>query len=580
MTRRMDRRGPVGASTPGETTSGGAARRGAAALAILVAIIGLASGTASAHAALLASNPASDAVVSTAPSAVTLQFTEGVTVQSDGIRVLDGQGNRADRGTATSNGQEATSPLKPKLAQGTYVVAWRVVSADGHPVRGAFNFSIGRRSDISGDLAGKAFAGSADRRDEIMGAILRYLTLLGVLGSTGLVLVGTYLLRPGDPSPVGSGVVGFAVMGLVGSLLQVPVQASLATGRGWGSLTDQGVLGLALADGVGLAIALTAIGLVALVITYGLPFHGAPRTVALIGAVLAPLGLAATGHTRTMSPALVGYLADAAHAFAGAVWFGGLLVLIGVVRTRRDEEDEIGAADAVRKFSGLALWSVAVVAVAGGVLAWMEVGASLDALTTTTYGRLLMAKVALVLIVLGLAAWNRQRLIPALPEVGDSLRAGADEAAPPGPAPWRQLMGIVGAEVVLICFVLGATAVLTNVTPAKEAVTSGPVTVSAPLGAGTMDVVVDPATAGRNDIHVYIKTKAGRPDPRYKTATIRLELPSKNIGPEERTPKRYGPGHFRLVGTDLTYAGEWNLTVVVQPDRFTETTGTVKVAVR
>jgi copper transport protein len=556
------------------------ARRAVLALLILLGIVGLGAMPASAHAALLASNPADNAVVPTPPTAVTLQFSEGVTVQSDGVRVLDDQGNRVDTGTATSSGQEATSPLKGKLAQGSYVVAWRVVSADGHPVRGAFGFSIGHRSDVAGNLAGKAFAGSADRRDEVIGAILRYLTLLGVLGSTGLVLVGSYLLRPGDPSPVGSGVVGFAVMGLVGSLLQVPVQASLATGRGWGSLADQGVLGLALSDGVGLAIALTAIGLVALVITYGLPFHSAPRTVALVGAVLAPLGHAATGHTRTMSPAVVGSLADAAHAFAGAVWFGGLLVVIGVVRTRRADGDDVGAADAVRKFSGLALWSVAVVSVAGGIMAWIEIGGSVHALTSTTYGRLLMVKVGLVVVVVCLAAWNRQRLVPALPHVGDGLRVGDDAPATPAPAPWGQLMGIIGAEVVLICFVLGATAVLTNVTPAKESVRNGPVSLSAPLGAGTMDVVVDPAIAGRNDIHVYIKTKAGRPDPQYKKATFRLELPSKNIGPLERTPKLYSVGHFRLVGTDLTYAGVWNLTVVVQPDRFTETTSTVHFKVR
>ena len=543
-------------------------RRLLAALAVALGVVLLAAAPASAHAELLASNPYDGSIVPVQPEEITLQFSEKITVQADGIRVLDGAGHRVDRGRAASRGQEAVAPVRDGLSPGTYVVAWRVVSADGHPVRGAFTFSVKQRSEVGTSVEDRAFAASADKRDEIVGAVLRYLTLIGILGASGMVLVGARLRRTEDPGPTGPLTAALAIAGIVGLIMQVPLQAALATGQGWGSITQQGVLALALDDGVGWALAVSAVGLLALLVTYGLPWASAPRVVALVGAVAAPMGLAITGHTRTMSPAAVAFAADAVHALAGAVWFGGLIALLHVVRARRRDRDDVGAADAVRQFSGLALVAVAAVAVAGGALAWIEIG-SLDALTSTTYGRLLLVKVALVVVVVALGAWNRQRIIPGLP--------AAD--APEGRG-LVKILQVVAVEVLVLCLVLATTAVLTNVTPAKAAAKPGIATASAPLGSGTMDVTVDPAVAGRNDVHVYIKDRQGRADTRYKTASFRLSLPAQQLGPIAKDGVKAGPGHFQLVGAAMQLPGEWTITVIVQPDRFTETRATVRVTLR
>jgi len=256
------------------------------------------------------------------------------------------------------------------------------------------------------------------------------------------------------------------------------------------------------------------------------------------------------------------------------VWFGGLIYLLALVRRRRAADDEAGAVEAVHAFSSLALKAVAVVAVAGGILGWIEVG-GLDPLTSTTYGKLLLVKVALVLVVIALAAWNRQRILP-------GMRLDSTGEAPVGQhaVSLNRLLRVVAAEVLVLCLVLGATAVLTNVTPAKAALQRGPVSVNAPIGDGTMDVVVDPAKPGRNDIHVYFKDQNGQADDQYPKATFRLSLPSKGIPVIERPGVASGPGHFLLVGTQLPLAGTWTLTVVVQPDKFHERTGTVTFPVR
>ncbi|MFD0571143.1 copper resistance protein CopC [Kitasatospora gansuensis] len=115
--------------------------------AVLLLIGG--AGTASAHATLVSTDPANNAVVATAPAAVTLTFSEGVSLSPDSVRVLGPDGTSVDSGEPGHvDGKAATArvALRPGLANGTYTVAWRAVSEDSHPIGGAFTFSIGAPS--------------------------------------------------------------------------------------------------------------------------------------------------------------------------------------------------------------------------------------------------------------------------------------------------------------------------------------------------------------------------------------------------------------------------------------------------
>src|SRR4051812_46505070 len=109
-------------------------------VAVLVVVVP--AGTASAHAELEASSPADGSILQKAPTSVSLQFSESVSVRTDGVRVVDANGGRVDRSKAKDSGTRVTVPLG-KLAKGSYLASWRVISADGHPVRGAFTFSVG-----------------------------------------------------------------------------------------------------------------------------------------------------------------------------------------------------------------------------------------------------------------------------------------------------------------------------------------------------------------------------------------------------------------------------------------------------
>ena len=289
----------------------------------------------------------------------------------------------------------------------------------------------------------------------------------------------------------------------------------------------------------------------------------AARPVALVAAAAAVGGFAISGHTATTDPRWLVTLADAAHAVAGAVWFGGLLALAVVLRARRADPGATGAGAVVARFSGVAALALAAVAAAGVALSYTQVR-TLDALTSTTYGRLLIAKVSLVALVAALGGWNRFRLIPSLPS--------APKAAT------SRLRRIVVVETAALVAAVGLTAVLVQVTPARASVTQV-FSETVPLGDGSVNVVVDPTRAGPTSVHLYVLDDTGRPS-EPQELTLQLSLPAAEIGPLDETPFVAGPGHYQLDTSDMSIPGTWTITVQARTDRFDEATAEVEVPLR
>ncbi|GAA3072174.1 hypothetical protein GCM10020254_15000 [Streptomyces goshikiensis] len=165
------------------------------ALALVVAVFALVlggAGAAFAHAGLSGSDPADGAVLKAAPQYVTLTFTESVSFSEDSLRVLSPQNERVNpRPARHVDGKDNTArvELSGKLPQGTYTVAWRVVSADGHPISGAFVFSNGKPSETAAVVA----TGSPD--DTAVGrlyGVFRHVAYSGLallVGAAAFVLV-------------------------------------------------------------------------------------------------------------------------------------------------------------------------------------------------------------------------------------------------------------------------------------------------------------------------------------------------------------------------------------------------------
>ncbi|KOV22651.1 membrane protein [Streptomyces sp. XY413] len=420
-------------------------------LAALLATLFTAAAPATAHAALTASDPTDGAVVATAPAQVTLSFSEQVAMGDDSIRVLDPQGRRVDTGElrdmCSGNTVRYGTALHSGLPNGTYTVAWQAVSADSHPISGAFTFSIGAPSATEVSLptttAGGGPVGMAY-------GIARYAAYAGftvLVGGAAFILLCWH--RGAAERPLQKLVVR-AWVTLTAATLAMLVLRTPYTGSGrFADAFDLDGLRAVLETKTGASLVSRLLLLGAAALFVAVLFGVYARRVqdatseeedrdtgdltfglAIGGAVVAG-GIAATWalseHASTGIQPGLAMPADILHLLAVATWLGGLSALLVALHKVPGIERS-----AVRRFSGVAFVSVVVLAVTGVYQAWRQTG-SWSALNGTEYGRLLLLKVALVAVLLGVAYMSRKwtaRLAEA-PAAGEGAasEAGGQEVA-------------------------------------------------------------------------------------------------------------------------------------------------------
>ncbi|WP_042415664.1 copper resistance CopC/CopD family protein [Streptacidiphilus anmyonensis] len=409
------------------------ARSAAALLALLVALLLGGAGVASAHAALLSTDPAQGSVVAVPPTAVTLHFSESVTLEPDALRVFDPSGKRVDTGTAGhASGDASTAQVRidasAAAAQGTYTVAWRVISADTHPVAGAFTFSIGR-SSAPATLTG--VAGVGDSGPTATGSLygltrgVQYGAMALLVGSVGAVLLcwpGGLRLR---------GVQRLMIAGWAGLLLstlaELALRGTYEAGTGLGKVFDLSLLRQVLGEKLGVLLAVRVLLLAGAGVFLALLGGHAheDESGALVAERRRRIGLGVTGALLSIAIAVTWPLGDHAsvgmqvplavtldtvHILSMSLWLGGLAtVLVGLRALTRAGGIDVRA---VGRFSTLAFWCVAALTATGVYQAWRGLG-SWSALTDTTYGRLLLVKIGAVLVILG-AAWMSRRWLALL----------------------------------------------------------------------------------------------------------------------------------------------------------------------
>ncbi|MFH9757520.1 copper resistance CopC/CopD family protein [Streptomyces anulatus] len=422
-------------------------RRPVAAAALLAALVSLVfglllagAGPASAHAALTGSDPQDGAVVDIAPKEVTLSFSESIAVGDDSIRVLDPSGKRADTEAEPRDLSEGSTvrygvALHSGLPDGTYTVAWQAISADSHPISGAFTFSIGAPSETTVALSSQEAGGGPVG---VVYDIARYAAYGGfvlLVGGSAFVLIcwrGGASALPMQRLVV-RGWLTLTAATLVMLLLRNPYTGSGKFADAFDLAGLQSVLDTK--PGAALVSRLLLLGAAALFIavlfgTYARREDEQERKdltfgLAVGGGVVAA-GIAATWamseHASTGIQASIAMPVDVAHLLTVAAWLGGLAsLLVALYRT-----PDIGSA-AVRRFSAVAFGSVVILAATGIYQSWRQVG-SWSALTGTRYGQLLIIKVALIAVLLAVA-WFSRRWTGRLTDTS-VVSSGAEVASP------------------------------------------------------------------------------------------------------------------------------------------------------
>ncbi|WP_282791203.1 copper resistance protein CopC [Streptomyces sp. CC224B] len=371
---------------------------------------------AGAHAALTGSDPQRGAVVAKAPDQVSLTFSEKVAMADGSVRVLDPAGKRADTGKTSDLGSNTYGvKLKPGLPDGTFTVAYQVVSADSHPIAGAFTFSIGAPSDTKVVLPDQEVGGGLVGTLYDTARYLAYAGFIVVVGGAAFVL-GCWPRGAGVRPLQRLVVAGWLV--LTGATLATLLLRAPYTGSGkLADAFDLAALGDVLQTKTGAALVSRLLLLAAAALFIAVLFGAYDKRedpkekrdlafgLAVGGGVVA-LGIAATWalaeHASTGVQAGLAMPVDVLHLVAVAVWLGGVGTLL-LCLYRAPLVD----ARAVRRFSRVAFASVVVLAVTGLYQSWRQVG-SWTALVETDYGQLLLVKVALVVVLVGIASVSRR----------------------------------------------------------------------------------------------------------------------------------------------------------------------------
>ncbi|MBO3736570.1 copper resistance CopC/CopD family protein [Actinoplanes flavus] len=538
---------------------------GAAAIVGALAVLLGPATPAQAHAVITATSPAQGSVVSQAPRTVQLAFNEPVRVIAGRTQVIAPDGKRINAGDPVTDGQRLTVTLRdPARPLGTYVVSYRIISADNHAIAGAFTFSVGAPSATTAGI------GEVETRPGVQAAVAvaKYAGYAGLTLTVGPLLV-LLVFRPRRWSwrgPLLLASVGGGVLaaGTVASLwLQVPYVSGAGVFDVSGTELRQTMVsgyGLALLARLGLIVAACAVVAYLVRARRSRAARVGLAVVGLVALVTWPLA----GHPMASAVPAVMASADVVHLAGMSVWVGGLVALLAFVVPRAHARQLRLILPVWSRWAAVAVyWLVAT----GVVQALVQTGA-LGQLTGTVYGRLLLVKVGLVVAVLAAAAYAR-RLVRR--RAGDSARA---------------LRFTMTAEAGIAALILAASSLLTQATPARSAGVEAAATATAKGFVTTLNsnlyavqFEIFPAQVGEyNTFHGFAYTPEGKP---LDVAEWKLTaaLPAAGIEPMDNP---VGPllGNQGLGNVAFPIPGQWTLTLTVRTSDIDQATVTTTVQVR
>ncbi len=543
----------------------------------LLALLLVTAPAAAAHATVVSSTPADGARLAGAPSTVTVTFDEAVGLNGVGyLRVVDQTGRDVDAGPASHPGGDATqiaTTLKTGLGDGTYTASFRVISADSHPVAGVIRFVVG-----TGALVGGAGGtpSSVNSTTSAVFDVVRWLTFAGLILLGGGWLVATVWVAGREDWRARTMLWAGWWTATVAAVAELALQGPYSAGRGLGTLTDWSLLDATLHTTYGTAHSIRLLLLGILGVTLASLLRMGWRT--QLAQIAAGLGLgialtyAVSGHASAQNPRWLVTASDTVHLTAMALWIGGLAYLLVAILPRR-EPDELRTVLPV--FSRTAFGCVIALAITGTYQAWLGVG-SLDALTSTRYGQLVLVKIGLFLVLVGLG--NLSRVVVQRRYVRPVAYAMTEQmtVAPKEVDETRRMRRSVFAEVVLGVTVLAVTAVLVAEPPGRAAVAAvaaKPQTSRVELaGSRTATLTVSPGRHGT--VSVSLTLSAGATP---IGLTLNAALPAKQLGPIP----------VKLAGTDgrnytasnvlLPAAGKWSFTLDIRTSEFDAVTADTSI---
>jgi copper transport protein len=520
---------------------------------LLVCTLATSSPQGFAHAVLLDSSPKPGEMLMQSPSEVVANFNEGVGPIF--FKVLDVKGQPVgDPGEIRLDGTKMILPLRATIPNGTYVLTYRVISADTHPVGATFGFSIGepmKTVDATADAGSRSIWSLAV-------AVNRWVLYAGMLWVAGTAL---FLL----------------LLGIEGSLREDARQKArwasvvtalsyvLAVGFGGADMQLGGVDALWKAatwrSGLDSTLAPSAVfGVISMALLYAGCMAGERRRhgVLIAGVALAIGSFLVTGHAATAPPAWLMAPVVGAHLLATAFWIGAFRPLL--LSTRQLSAADSGAL--MQRFSNFAVPAVIVALISGSAISLKQLGSPAN-LFNNDYGTVLLTKIILVFVIIGIAAYNKINLTPKLI---------ANDAAGVS-----KIKRTITLELMLYLIVLAAASALTVTTPPRALVATGEAGAAeanmAMMSGGLVkrtlendagysaEIELSPAKVGENMLMVTVKDPAGVIVQSATALEVTVALESAGISEVRLKAEAVGNGMWHVMIGETLIPGDWALTI-------------------
>ena len=550
---------------------------------LLAGVFGVA--PAGAHAYLTTSDPPSGALLAQAPAQVTMTFAERLEPSVSRADFYDQTGVLIpDTSFTIPEPSTMILSLPPSLANGTYSIVWTSLSADdGHTASGFISFTIGKESDIETVVLPALASTSAP--PEILTTIARGITYLGLAILVGLWPVWLLVIRPAF-RPVWQ----LGPAAVVRARRLVAVGLGLALGGSVMALILQAVTtGEGLLDGLRTTLFETRYGTIWLVRVSLLVALGAllvslapwwfPRRRRAIAYGLVALGVAAVvpfsliSHASAQPDGRDAAVAnDITHAVAASFWVAGIVglvtLLLPALRSLSPAGRQVVLMQAIPRFSTVALSAWAVLAVTGVYSAWLEVG-NLTALVDTSYGTSLALKLAAIVTILGIAAFNLVVLTRKLRRVSTAGDA----------ALWSRIFRyLLVAELIFAVAVLGVTGRLTGGEPARDVLAqrSGQIIVPVTLDGHSGSLGLAPGASGLNHFQLRLD---GDPFPTTARVILRVGLPASTTERQDIILDPIGANTYEWHGSEIAVPGDWQVEVIVRQPGVSDLTAQLAVAI-
>jgi copper transport protein len=569
-------------------------RPGRSVLVLAAVAVGLlAPSAASAHAYLTRTVPAASGVLDAPPPNVQLTYDEAVEPRFAIISVTNAGGRQEATGPvqrSSSNPDTLVVPLAPHLAEGWYLVYWRAISVDGHPVKGAFTFAVGPNPGPAPQFPVPSVSATAATPQLL---IARWVMFVSLMAAIGLLVIRLLIARPVIRRVRGTSLrpvsVALAISSVV-ALIAIPVYLDFSTAndslRSVFDVTALAPLYRVTAFGratVDLEVCFALFCVAAWVAVRVDRPDRERRSIAELAAITGALFAAAAvlivpgaaGHAGQTSPRGLTLLLDWVHLASGSVWMGGLLGLLVIWRAASGTARVPSLSVVVPRFSNVALASVVLLGATGVGEAIIHMPA-VNALWETGFGRVLLVKAGLLIGALAMASRNLLRTKPALARARNRPDHGEPAAG---------LLGrLISGEAVVVVGAVFAAAVLSSLAPpppafaeqnsALASVGPGHVAQTVDRAGYRLQVLVSPNKAAAPNSFALRITKNGQPV-RGANVTLGFNHLEMAMPQQEYQLTETQPGVYSHAAPALVMVGKWGLTFQITPKSGTPITALI-----